>query len=178
MEDMEQLDKARERIIETIAQNIHLYGLTPSAGRLYGMMFFQRKPLTLDEMKEELGMSKTSMSTSVRALSDLKMVERVWKKGVRKDLYQAEEDWYQSFIDLFSTKWESAISVHKIEIKKSLAELKKLVSDEHTSEDVIELARVDIEKLEYIYAYFEWLERVVESFESHEIFDFVPKKKE
>ncbi|MFS0614265.1 GbsR/MarR family transcriptional regulator [Lederbergia ruris] len=178
MEDMEQLDKARERIIETIAQNIHLYGLTPSAGRLYGMMFFQRKPLTLDEMKEELGMSKTSMSTSVRALSDLKMVERVWKKGVRKDLYQAEEDWYQSFIDLFSTKWESAISVHKIEIKKSLAELKKLVSDEHTSEDVIELARGDIEKLEYIYAYFEWLERVVESFESHEIFDFVPKKKE
>ncbi|MBP1916733.1 DNA-binding transcriptional regulator GbsR (MarR family) [Lederbergia galactosidilyticus] len=178
MEDMEQLNKARERIIETIAQNIHLYGLTPSAGRLYGMMFFQRKPITLDEMKEELGMSKTSMSTTVRALSDLKMVERVWKKGVRKDLYQVEEDWYQSFIDLFSTKWMGAISVHKIAIKKSIKELKNLLEDEHTSEDVLELARVDIEKLDYIYAYYEWLERVVESFEDHEIFDFVPKKKE
>ncbi|KRG11691.1 GbsR/MarR family transcriptional regulator [Lederbergia galactosidilytica] len=175
---MEQLNKARERIIETIAQNIHLYGLTPSAGRLYGMMFFQRKPITLDEMKEELGMSKTSMSTTVRALSDLKMVERVWKKGVRKDLYQVEEDWYQSFIDLFSTKWMGAISVHKIAIKKSIKELKNLLEDEHTSEDVLELARVDIEKLDYIYAYYEWLERVVESFEDHEIFDFVPKKKE
>lgn len=178
LEDMEQLNKARERIIETIAQNIHLYGLTPSAGRLYGMMFFQRKPITLDEMKEELGMSKTSMSTTVRALSDLKMVERVWKKGVRKDLYQVEEDWYQSFIDLFSTKWMGAISVHKIAIKKSIKELKNLLEDEHTSEDVLELARVDIEKLDYIYAYYEWLERVVESFEDHEIFDFVPKKKE
>ncbi|MCJ7840968.1 GbsR/MarR family transcriptional regulator [Lederbergia sp. NSJ-179] len=176
MEDIEQLDKARERIIETIAQNIHLYGLTPSAGRLYGMMFFHREPLTLDEMKEELGMSKTSMSTSVRALSDLKMVERVWKKGVRKDLYQVEEDWYQSFIDLFSTKWKGAVSVHKTAIKKSLAELKNLISDEQTSTDVIELAREDIKKLEYIYTYYEWLERVVESFENHEIFDLVPKR--
>lgn len=80
MEGMEQLDKARERIIETIAQNIDLYGITPSAGRLYGMMYFHNDPLTLDDMKDELGMSKTSMSTSVRSLSDLKMVERVWKK--------------------------------------------------------------------------------------------------
>ncbi|MBO0992518.1 GbsR/MarR family transcriptional regulator [Bacillus sp. SD088] len=178
MEGMEQLDKARERIIETIAQNIHLYGLTSSAGRLYGMMFFQRKPITLDEMKEELGMSKTSMSTSVRALSDLKMVERVWKKGVRKDLYQVEEDWYQGFIDLFSTKWKGSISVHKISIKKSITELKTLLEDEQTSEDVLELAREDLEKLEYIFEYFEWLERVVETFEEHQIFDFVPKKKE
>ena len=68
MDGKETLDKARERIIETIAQNIHLYGLTPSAGRQYGTMFFHDEPMTLDDMTEELGMSKTSMSTSVRAL--------------------------------------------------------------------------------------------------------------
>ncbi|WP_062106139.1 GbsR/MarR family transcriptional regulator [Bacillus niameyensis] len=176
MKDKEQLEKARERIIETIAQNIHLYGLTPSAGRLYGMMFFHHEPLTLDEMKEELGMSKTSMSTSVRALSDLKMVERVWKKGIRKDLYQVEEDWYQSFIDLFSTKWKSAVSMHKISIRKSLSELRELASNEETDEEIKELAQGDIDKLEYILSYYDWLARVVETFESHEIFQLVPKK--
>lgn len=176
VKDKEQLDKARKRIIETIAQNIHLYGLTPSAGRLYGMMFFHHEPLTLDEMKEELGMSKTSMSTSVRALSDLKMVERVWKKGVRKDLYKVEEDWYQSFIDLFSTKWKGAISMHKIAIKKSLSEMEKLASNEETSMEVKDLAKEDIKKLNYIFEYYEWLERVVESFENHEIFTLIPKK--
>ena len=86
MDGKERLEKARERIIESIAQNIHLYGLTPSAGRQYGTMFFHNEPLTLDDMTEKLGMSKTSMSTSVRALSDLKLVERAWKRGVRKDL--------------------------------------------------------------------------------------------
>ena len=77
LEGKDQLDRARERVIEAIAQNMNLYGVTPSIGRLYGMMFFHNEPLTLDEMKEELGMSKTSMSTSVRTLLDLKMVDKL-----------------------------------------------------------------------------------------------------
>ena len=35
MDGNEKLEKARELIIESIAQNIHLYCLTPSAGRKY-----------------------------------------------------------------------------------------------------------------------------------------------
>lgn len=175
MEGREQLEKARERMIEVIAQNIDLYGMTHSAGRLYGTMLFQNKPLTLDEMKEELGMSKTSMSTAVRALSDIKQVERVWKKGVRKDLYQIEEDWYQGFIDLFSIKWRSAVSMHLTAIKKSLVELKELIEDQKTHPEIIELARTDIDKLEYAYHYYKWLDQVVEAFENHDIFELVPK---
>ncbi|CAM3885726.1 GbsR/MarR family transcriptional regulator [Lederbergia lenta] len=176
MEGKERLEKARERIVETIAQNIHLYGATSSAGRLYGMMFFHQEPLTLDDMKEELGMSKTSMSTTVRALSDLKMVERVWKKGVRKDLYQIEDDWYQSFIDLFSTKWKSAISMHILAIKKSMTELEQLIGDSNISLEVRTMAKEDMEKLIYMAEYYEWLNRLVDAFEDHEIFKLIPKK--
>ncbi|MBM7715520.1 DNA-binding transcriptional regulator GbsR (MarR family) [Bacillus thermophilus] len=175
MEGKKQLEQARERIIEAIAQNIDLYGLTHSAGRLYGTMFFHNKPLTLDEMKEELGMSKTSMSTTVRALSDIKQVEKVWKKGVRKDLYQIEEDWYQSFIDLFSIKWRNAITMHLTVLKKSLADLRELVEDGNTHEEIKKLAKIDIEKLEYAYDYYQWLHRLVEAFENHDIFKLVPK---
>ncbi|WP_369011870.1 GbsR/MarR family transcriptional regulator, partial [Robertmurraya sp. DFI.2.37] len=66
-----------------------LYGVTESVGRLYGSLYFQEEPMTLDAMKDELGMSITSMSTSVRGLMELKMVEKVWKRGERKDLYRA-----------------------------------------------------------------------------------------
>ena len=178
MDGTEKLDKARERIIETIAQNIHLYGLTSSAGRQYGAMFFHDEPLTLDEMTEELGMSKTSMSTSVKALSDLKLVERAWKKGVRKDLYQAKDDWYQSFIDLFSIKWRRSISLHTVSIKRSLSEMKELVHDPSVSPEVKVCAANDIERLTYIKNYFDWLNRLVDAFESHEIFDLVPLKED
>lgn len=178
MEGKEKIEKARERIIETIAQNIHLYGLTPSAGRQYGMMFYQNDPLTLDDMTEKLGMSKTSMSTSVKALSDLKLVERAWKKGVRKDLYHATDDWYQSFIDLFSIKWRRSVSLHTNAIKKSLAELELLANDSDISIELLGEVKIDIEKLNYIKNYFEWLDRLVDVFENHEIFDLVPKIKE
>ena len=176
MDGKETLEKARERIIETIAQNIHLYGLTPSAGRQYGTMFFHNEPLTLDDMTEELGMSKTSMSTSVRALSDLKLVERAWKRGVRKDLYQVKEDWYQSFIDLFSTKWRRSISLHSVAVKKSLNEMKVLYENEDISDDLKDILVKDIAKLEYMRDYFEWLDRLVDAFEEHEIFNLVPPK--
>ena len=178
MDGKETLDKARERIIETIAQNIHLYGLTPSAGRQYGTMFFHNEPLTLDDMTEELGMSKTSMSTSVRALSDLKLVERAWKRGVRKDLYQVKDDWYQSFIDLFSIKWRRSISLHSVAIRKSLTELQALRNDLEISDELKETIDIDIGKLEYIRDYYEWLDRLVDAFEDHDIFELVPLKDE
>ncbi|MBY0221547.1 GbsR/MarR family transcriptional regulator [Mammaliicoccus sciuri] len=176
MDGKEQLEKSRERIIETIAQNIHLYGLTPSAGRQYGTMFFHDDPLTLDDMTEELGMSKTSMSTSVRALSDLKLVERAWKRGVRKDLYQVKDDWYQSFIDLFSIKWRRSISLYSTTIRKSLNELNKLAADPSITDDLKLMVERDIEKLRYVQDYYEWLDRLVDAFEDHDIFDLVPRK--
>lgn len=175
MEGKERLEKARERIIETIAQNIHLYGLAPSVGRQYGVMYFHDEPLTLDEMTELLGMSKTSVSTSVRALSDLKLVERAWRKGIRKDLYQVTDDWHQNFIDLFSIKWRRSISLHNAAIKKTLAELEALTQDPDISDEVKELAIEDIGKLKSMKSYYEWLDRLVDAFEDQEIFNLVPK---
>ncbi len=46
-------------------------------------------------------MSKTSMSTGIRTLVDLNMVNKVWEKGSRKDQYEVERDWHQTFADFF-----------------------------------------------------------------------------
>lgn len=175
MNGKEQLDHVRERVIETIAKNMNLYGVTDSVGRLYGMLYFQNHPMTLDEMKEELGMSKTSMSTSVRALLELKMVEKVWKKGCRKDLYEAEEDWYQTFIDFFTIKWRSGISMNVGVMTKSIKELQHIADSEDTDEDIRSAALVDIEKMKEALQYYEWLNQLVDSFETGEIFDYIPK---
>jgi len=177
MNGEERLEHARERVIEAISQNMNLYGVTESIGRLYGALYFQEGPLTLDEMKEELGMSKTSMSTSVRSLLELKMVGKVWKKGVRKDLYQAEPDWYQTFIDFFSIKWRAGISINVTAMEKSLAEFQSLLEDQSVDSQVKREAQIDIEKLNDALEYYDWLNRLVDSFESREIFQFIPKRK-
>lgn len=179
MEDpKQQLEHARERVIDTIAQNMNLYGVTDSVGRLFGLLYFNNSPMTLDEMKDELCMSKTSMSTSVRTLLDLKMVDKIWKKGIRKDLYQAEEDWYQTFIDFFTIKWRTGIHMNVTAIEKSIGELEILINKNEINASIKEAALVDIQKLHSCLDYYDWLNRLVDSFESHEIFEFIPKKQQ
>lgn len=178
MGDKEKLEQARSRFIDSMAHNMHLYDITPSVGRLYGLLYFSEEPMTLDCMKDELGMSKTTMSTSVRQLQELRMVEKVWKRGVRKDLYQSIDDWYETFTDLFSVKWRMAISSNVASLKKSLEELDELIEDEATSEQVKNEAVVDKEKLKHALDYYDWVGRFVDSIESKEIFEFIPMKKE
>lgn len=175
MTDLETLQKARERVIESIANNMDLYGLTHSVGRLYGIMYFNDAPMTLEELGQSLGMSKTSMSVGVRILTDLKMVEKAWVKGERKDRYRAEDDWYQTFVDFFCIKWRKAIHINMENIQRSLSDLRRLAEDEQTGENVRKLAAKDIGKLNHALNFYKWLSRLIDSFETHEIFRFLPK---
>lgn len=170
------LEKAQERVIETLARNMDLYGITMSTGLLYGTLLFQDKSMTLDEMGEALGMSKTSMSTGVRTLMDLNMVEKIWKKGTRKDHYEVNLDWYQNFIDLFSVKWRHSCEQNGMSLKKSLQELNALLEAEGLSDEDKERVKLSIERIENGLEYYHWLSRLIDSFESHDIFQFVPKK--
>ncbi|WP_078542980.1 GbsR/MarR family transcriptional regulator [Litchfieldia alkalitelluris] len=177
MQENEQLDRTRTMVIDAIAQNMNLYGIPPSAGRLYGLLFYSDKPLTLDEMKDELGMSKTSMSTSVRSLLDLNMVEKVWVKGERKDLYTIKEDWYQCFFDYFTIKWRTAITMNSGAMEKSIAKLEEIINTPNTSEEIRKQAQIDIKKLEERLDYYDWQNRLIDSFETKEILNFIPINK-
>lgn len=172
--DKEKLDKARERMITEIAGNIHLYDLTNSVGRLYGNIFFAEKPMTLDEMSESLGMSKTSMSTGVRALSEANMVEKTWRKGVRKDLYQTDPDWYKSFSTVFIKRWSEATEMNH----KAICETKSVLQELLHSEDPViqQSASIDMEKVLAAEDYYAWLQEVIALFETGKIFEMVPKK--
>lgn len=176
MEHSEIVDTIRERVIESVSQNMYLYGVSPSIGRLYGTLFFNGKPMTLDDMKEELKMSKTSMSTSVRTLMELNMVERVWRKGIRKDLYEAQGDWYQIFTDFFSNQWRKVTAMNTKAVQQSLNELTQLMRNPELSETERELIHADMDKYRYIIDYYNWLNHLFDFLESDELFQIVKKK--
>lgn len=177
-EQAERVRKLRERVIETIGSNMDLYGVTMSVGHMYGYMFFQNEPVTLDEMRSVMGMSKTSMSTGMRTLMDLKLVHKVWGKGSRKDFYVVETDWYQTFTDYFSIRWKKSVEMNLNAVKKSLKELQELKKEAEESEnkELLEILEKDEQKLNEAIKYYRWLNRLIETFESGEIFEFVPKE--
>ncbi|MFD1037653.1 GbsR/MarR family transcriptional regulator [Virgibacillus byunsanensis] len=163
-----------ETFIQSIAKNMNLYGITSSVGRLYGVLYFSDQPMTLDDMRDALEMSKTSMSTGVRALSDMKMVESTFKKGIRKDLYKTEEDWYKSFTSLFGNRWRQHTETNIEEAEEAIEELEticKNTNDEMLKEKIIN----DIERLQYAQNYYEWLMKFIQVIESGKIFDYIPK---
>ncbi|WP_226576706.1 GbsR/MarR family transcriptional regulator [Halobacillus litoralis] len=163
-----------EQFIQVIAKNMNLYGVTPSIGRLYGVLYFSQDPMTLDDMREALEMSKTSMSTGVRALSDMKMVEPSFKKGVRKDLYKSEEDWYKSFTSLFGSRWRHHTETNIEEADEAIQELQG-IKDSTSDEQLKEKITMDIDRLEYAQNYYRWLMKFIHVVESGEIFQYVPK---
>ncbi|WP_240374302.1 GbsR/MarR family transcriptional regulator [Bacillus piscicola] len=169
------LDKTRHQFISTIAQNMDLYGITETNGRLYGTILFSEFPMTLDDMSQALAMSKTSMSTGVRSLTEAGMVTRVWEKGVRKDLYQTDDDWYKSFVSIFVNRWREAIDTNKKAAADALSELKMLY-EETTDESLTDEIEKDRRTLERAINYYSWLDEVITLFETGDIFNLVPKK--
>lgn len=173
-EHWEQYMDIKGQFIHSIAKNMSLYGITPSVGRLYGTLYFSDNPLTLDEMGKELSMSKTSMSTGVRALLDMNMVEPVFRRGVRKDLYRTEDDWYKSFTALFSRQWRKAAEMNIEEADEALHALEKVYKDLE-NETFMEKIKKDMDKIVYAKNYYEWLLQFIEIVESGKIFDIIPK---
>jgi DNA-binding transcriptional regulator GbsR (MarR family) len=176
-QDWEKYDETLDKFIQVIAKNMNLYGITSSVGRLYGVLYFADEPMTLDDMRDALVMSKTSMSTGVRTLGDMKMVEPAYKKGVRKDLYRSEEDWYKSFTSLFGNRWKNHTESNIDEAEEAMEELKRIYS-ETADETLKEKISSDMEKLRNAKNYYEWLMKFIRVVESGEIFEYIPKNEQ
>ncbi|UYZ15616.1 GbsR/MarR family transcriptional regulator [Brevibacillus sp. WF146] len=159
-----------------------LYGVTPSIGRLYGVMYFSEEPMTLDEMSKKLGMSKPRMSTGVHQLLEIYMIQKVWKKGERKDLYEAEKDFFSSFISFFCKKWEREITVNLAAIDKSMEKLQVLLNFPDVPVPIQQKARKNLQQLEESIQYYQWLKKLVHAFKSKEIFtlleSYAPEQQE
>lgn len=166
--------KIRKRVIEAIGRNMDLYGIPLSTGHLYGLLFFADKPMTLDDMGLEMSMSKTSMSTGVRTLLDLKMVNKVWEKGSRKDLYEVENDWHQTFTDFFAIKWRKAVESNIIVFRRSIEELNNQLQSQPEG-PIHEILLEDLRKMNEAVRYYEWLDKLIDAMESGEIYKMIPK---
>ncbi|WP_077329709.1 choline uptake/conversion transcriptional regulator CudC [Virgibacillus siamensis] len=170
----EKVDQAERLMVNTIAETMDLYGVTPSVGRLYGMMYFKHEPITLDEMKEALSMSKPSMSTSVRKLQDINIVQKVWQKGSRKDSYTAEKNFFNYFTQFFGKKWEREVDMFLVSIRKSQEQLSEVIENEETDETLRERAMLDKQQLDDAMIYYHWLEKLTKLTKSGEIYDYIP----
>lgn len=154
-----EIEEIKNEAIFTLAKLINLYGLTLSESRLFSIMFLENNPMTLDEMSLSLGMSKTSMSTGIRSLLDAQMVEKTWKKGIRKDLYMVEEDLYKTFSNTFIDQWHSVIYNNIKTFNEISKKLNVLLPQVEDSDLQISLEKYS-KKINSIIEFYKWLDEI------------------
>lgn len=167
---LDRLQLCKQQIIQSISETMDLYGATPSVGELYGVMFFEDRPMTLEEMKDTMGMSKSSMSYAVRSLMDSKMVHKLEEKQARKDLYVAEMDFYHAFQSFFATKLQREVDVMTASITEVLPEIQEIILAKGTTEEKRTEALKLYHKLMHAVEYYEWLQKFVDQLNAGTIF--------
>lgn len=97
---------ARQSFIEGAGSiAVSLLGiLNRVCGQIFALLFLSRKPLSLDDIVEELGVSKGNVSVNIRILEDYKLVKKVWIKGSRRDYYEALDELPKKIIKEFFDK--------------------------------------------------------------------------
>jgi len=88
----EKMEKAQDMLLEKVNKFCREFGLNNIMAQLYAILYFSKKPLSLDDMVERLKISKGSASVNIRVLERDDIVRRIWVKGSRKDYYEAEID--------------------------------------------------------------------------------------
>ncbi len=94
--DSQYIEEAKDLVINSISETMDLYGINRSVGNLYGIMVFEGS-MTLDEMRQQLQMSKPSMSTGVKKLQEYDIVKQQFTRGSRKQHFIAEKDFFTFF---------------------------------------------------------------------------------
>ena len=79
-------------------------------GQIYALLFIADEPLSLDEIAERLGVSKSNVSVNIRMLEDYNLVRKVWIKGSRKDYYAAERVYPKKVLKDFLEKIQGTMT--------------------------------------------------------------------
>lgn len=92
----EALDRLADIFVDGIGTAAATSGvLTQLQGRIFALLYLQRGPLTLDEIAERLGQSKSNVSVQIRGLSEWHLVRHTRRPGSRRDHYEAATDFWR-----------------------------------------------------------------------------------
>ncbi len=87
-----ELTAACRRFIESGGHTTQSFGLGQVIGQVFALLYLSPRPMCLDEITEDLAVSKASVCMTVRQLEQWSAVKHIWVKGDRRDFYEAETD--------------------------------------------------------------------------------------
>lgn len=134
--------RAREEIVEAMADSAELYGTQRSVGRLYGILYFAGEPLSLDDLAAESGYAKSTVSTAMSTLERTHLVDRRSIPGEGKRVFfEAEEDLWRAFQQFLDTTARQEIETMSAALEEA-ARLLETADSEQAAEDLEQVTQL------------------------------------
>ncbi len=92
----DKLAPLRQNFTEGMSHIARFWGFPRGVGALFAVLYLSPIPLSLDELVRKSGLTKGAVSTDVRMLARMGLVQRSSRLGDRKDYYEAGTDFYKS----------------------------------------------------------------------------------
>jgi len=82
----------RMRLIEVGGKTSQDLGMGRIVGQILMYLYLRDGECSLDQIGDDLGLSKAAVSTAVRQLESLGLLRQVWRRGDRKNYYRTADD--------------------------------------------------------------------------------------
>jgi len=96
------------------------WGVNRSVAQIQALLYLSERPLTAEDIAEQLGLARSNVSNSLRELISWKLIQRVPVLGDRRDHYEAEADLWRILTRIAQGRKEREIDPAVIAIRKAL----------------------------------------------------------
>ncbi|MCA9920733.1 MAG: hypothetical protein KC421_00100 [Anaerolineales bacterium] len=158
----ESLTAVNDSTVAGIGRLAGFFGFSDVMGRLYATLLMSPTALSLDDLAGTLKISKGSVSMNMRALERWGMANEVWMRGSRKKYYEAEHDLWQVIRNVLGGRERREVQLAIQVLSDSVAKL-QAAEGELSPEDK-ELAKLYLERIDDLRAFFQFAQMVLETF--------------
>ncbi|MFO0861258.1 MAG: ArsR family transcriptional regulator [Phycisphaerales bacterium] len=155
------LREAQDRFVAVWGQMGSAWGISRTMAEVHALLFITGEPLCTDDIMERLQISRGNASMSLRALVDWGIVERVHRRGDRKEYFKAEGDVWVMFRQIVRERMKREVDP----LRAQLYEIR-----DQTPERAARDAGPDLgahnKRLDELLRFFQTLENVSNSFVS------------
>jgi DNA-binding transcriptional regulator GbsR (MarR family) len=150
-----------ESTVAGLGRLARFFGFNDVMGRLYGTLLLNPEPLSLDDLADQLRISKGSVSMNMRDLERWGMAKEVWMRGERKKYYQAESDLWQVIRHVLNSR-------ERREVQMALQVLSESVTKLQTAEQTLspedrQLAEYYLERIADLQGFFQFAQMALET---------------
>lgn len=156
-----QLKAVSDSMLEGLGHLADYFGYNKVMGQLYGALLLSPQPLSLDDLVEQLGKSKASVSMNMRTLENMGIVREVWVRETRKKYYEAETDFWKIITSVLGSRELRDIDRALSVLENNIAQLRHTMPTMDSDKKV--LATYFIERIDQISDLFRFARLVLTS---------------